>query len=810
MNWHRELLKRALDHTDDIGEALLAAEIAIAEQPLPESYFAFDIYNRRAQGILNRALKAAKDLSASTKRALERAIKITDPRESAVALIEFLETYRVELARILSSTQMAALLEGAREVASHIPPVPPSGFAFPIPPALGPEGATALLDRLKKLQGLAREQAIYELPPDQQRYVRGAIDVEPSRPIVPPVPGADDPGREQFPIIEEAARLLSERNVMSRAAYDNLDAAARQKAFTVAGIESTETLTEIRDMLAESAATGVDYEAFREKALARVGAEEFLSEGHMENIFRTNIQTAFSDGQMAVLNHPFIKSGFPYSSIEPILDNRTRHEHAEMKNLGIDGTNVYRTNDPVFQIFRPPWSWNCVPGDSLVLTRTRGRVRIENITKADEVLTHLGRFRRVLGTHRTEGVTKLVAIELESGAFARATGEHRFFTQRGWIEAACLNIDDEVYQITDAAAPYLVMLKVDDRFEPKGIANRGISMSIGTTGISLYFHAYSDGREIKIQPEWKGLLIKNELDATHPKFGGKCLFVTTHTNNSIHMKAWVAPSRFPPSGDHLCANFGTARSAMDSVRRTHLFRSLWVEPVVHGIGVATRTKDDAFGLKKPLESPESDSGDSRNVGDASLLIDIIADSAIGTSRPFGQTCLGVLEIGERAFWLFSHDYNCNMVGRKIKSIRNVPWDGPVYNLSVEEDESYVCDDLATHNCRCSWIPKTVRQAAEEGLDEAKRWLDSGVEPRPAAFVQMPPFRPPPGFVRQSIPMSVQLSMQSLEKWGANLGMEENNVIRTISPQPVIHPPKPGVIMDNPTTSVRIRIPRKWQ
>jgi hypothetical protein len=30
-----------------------------------------------------------------------------------------------------------------------------------------------------------------------------------------------------------------------------------------------------------------------------------------------------------------------------------------MESLGLDGTAVYRRDDPVWDLFYPPWGWNC-------------------------------------------------------------------------------------------------------------------------------------------------------------------------------------------------------------------------------------------------------------------------------------------------------------------------------------------------------------------------------------------------------------------------------------------------------------------
>lgn len=286
--------------------------------------FSFDIHNVRAQGILNRTLQTAKGLTTAARRDLAAALK-ESAGGSGAAILNFVDKYRVQLARLLTATQLAALLEGAREVAAKVPPlgeVPTEG-----------------------------------LPVAEQERIAVAGAEPPEPPPVPEKPPRGSPEEVHFPTIDEAVRSLSERRVMSKAEYDALDAAARAKAFTVANVAAQETLTKIRDSLAENVREGTDYETWRKKVLEEVDQGTFLSPAHQENVFRTNVQTAFSDGQMAVLQHPLVRSGFPYADYDAIHDDRVRENHLALETLGIQGTNTYRTDDPVFQLFRPPWDY---------------------------------------------------------------------------------------------------------------------------------------------------------------------------------------------------------------------------------------------------------------------------------------------------------------------------------------------------------------------------------------------------------------------------------------------------------------------
>lgn len=361
-----KLLAMAMEETDSLEEATVAAALAYempAREPPPKptpvnGYFAFDIHDPRAQGILNRAMAAAKKLSAQARRDIKAALAIDDPSQALHAVVAFLEKYRVALANLLGRTQLAAILEGAREVANQIPAIPPPGMDYP-PPTLGPVAAVELVERLRQMEGMAREEEIYRLPPAEQRYVRQAMAVAeaPPPPIRLPAPPSG-PEEIHWPVIEEAARLLSEKNVVTRDVFDRLDAAARQKAFTIAGIDSREAITKFRDLLSSQVAEGPDYAAFRKEALATVDEAGFLTDPHLEVVFRNATQTAFSDGQLTVLAHPFVRGGFPYTTYDAIHDDRVRENHLALEQLGIQATNVYRMDDPVFQRFRPPWDYN--------------------------------------------------------------------------------------------------------------------------------------------------------------------------------------------------------------------------------------------------------------------------------------------------------------------------------------------------------------------------------------------------------------------------------------------------------------------
>uniref|UniRef100_A0A6M3IRW7 Hint domain-containing protein n=1 Tax=viral metagenome TaxID=1070528 RepID=A0A6M3IRW7_9ZZZZ len=69
---------------------------------------------------------------------------------------------------------------------------------------------------------------------------------------------------------------------------------------------------------------------------------------------------------------------------------------------------------------------------------------------------------------------------------------------------------------------------------------------------------------------------------------------------------------------------------------------------------------------------------------------------------------------------------------KIKSITTIPFEGFVYNLGVEDDESYIANCIAVHNCRCTTIPITKFEVSR--LIEKNDGLElSDDEPLPPDF-----------------------------------------------------------------------------
>ena len=62
---------------------------------------------------------------------------------------------------------------------------------------------------------------------------------------------------------------------------------------------------------------------------------------------------------------------------------------------------------------------------------------------------------------------------------------------------------------------------------------------------------------------------------------------------------------------------------------------------------------------------------------------------------------------------------------KIQKIERRPCNRPVYNIAVEQDESYIADDVVVHNCRSLLVYVTQDDMPVEFSDSEE--LDSAVD-----------------------------------------------------------------------------------
>lgn len=143
------------------------------------------------------------------------------------------------------------------------------------------------------------------------------------------------------------------------------------KSMTIARISDLDMLQSIKNALTESAKNGVPYAQFKRDVLQHMQAAGWLHKGEsekleiidpetgevfgsprrLENIYRTNMQSAFMAGQYQ--SYMDNVDNRPYWEYKAVGDARTRPMHLAMSGL------IYRFDDPFWATFYPPNGYKC-------------------------------------------------------------------------------------------------------------------------------------------------------------------------------------------------------------------------------------------------------------------------------------------------------------------------------------------------------------------------------------------------------------------------------------------------------------------
>lgn len=173
-----------------------------------------------------------------------------------------------------------------------------------------------------------------------------------------PSPAVLQQTQDALPLVKEAAARLSSMRLLGLPEYVRLGDSSSQQGLIAADQLTSDVQSKVRESLVRAMETGGTLEAFR-RDLRESFSDGILTPDHAETVFRTNILSAYSDGQERLLADPAVGELFPYAAYHATHDDRVRPEHLDMERRGIGGTNIYRRDDPVWQLFRPTWGHNC-------------------------------------------------------------------------------------------------------------------------------------------------------------------------------------------------------------------------------------------------------------------------------------------------------------------------------------------------------------------------------------------------------------------------------------------------------------------
>jgi hypothetical protein len=199
-----------------------------------------------------------------------------------------LRRYEPFLARVSSDAQLASFLKGGKTVID----------------ALLRQARGSPDPFVRYLHELGSDQ-----PPDEPPFtLTYPADPEP-RPII------------RFPVIDEAARILQSRRVMSPAEFYGASSQAKLQGFTVSRVASLDAVERVQDALTHAVADGDSLRTFTKRVEDSIDRSQ-LSPARLETIFRVGVMSSYARGMKSVLKHPMVDGFFPFIRRHEIRDSR--------------------------------------------------------------------------------------------------------------------------------------------------------------------------------------------------------------------------------------------------------------------------------------------------------------------------------------------------------------------------------------------------------------------------------------------------------------------------------------------------------
>lgn len=157
-------------------------------------------------------------------------------------------------------------------------------------------------------------------------------------------------------LYEDALAWMEQRQiVLPDVYYNQLTDLERLRAFSVAQVTVLDELASIHSSLMDAIDKGMTQAEWKRQLLSNPEMIETLklSNARLDNVFRTNVQQAYSMGIARQQESPRALKRRPFFQYDAINDSRTRPAHAAMDNF------IARHDDPVWKRWTPICGYRC-------------------------------------------------------------------------------------------------------------------------------------------------------------------------------------------------------------------------------------------------------------------------------------------------------------------------------------------------------------------------------------------------------------------------------------------------------------------
>lgn len=176
----------------------------------------------------------------------------------------------------------------------------------------------------------------------------------------------------------EVEKYLRAKIPISSKEYYRLLEKYQAAAFTAANYNNVKILEKFQEELARALEEGTTMEEFQKRMdhFLKDHGYKGLTNFRADNIFRTNMQTAYQIGHYESMTDPDVKKLRPYWQYVAVDDNHTRNSHRELNG------KVYHCDSPVWDTIYPPNGYRC---RCTVKTLSKRQVEQRGLTVEEEL-----------------------------------------------------------------------------------------------------------------------------------------------------------------------------------------------------------------------------------------------------------------------------------------------------------------------------------------------------------------------------------------------------------------------------------------
>lgn len=515
--------------------------------------------------------------------------------------------------------------------------------------------------------------------------------------------------------------------------------AIKKHCFTVAKVSSADILELIKSMVDKAVAEGKTFRDFKRELYAELvqagyAQREDGSAWRLDNIYRTNLQSAYMAGRYYKMMD--VKENFPYWEFVPIQDNRTTDGCSNLNGV------ILPADDSFWKTNYPPRHYRCFPKGTKIAT-VNGWIPIEKISIGDYVLGGSGNNRLVSSTHSNIYNGKLIRIITEEGTSVSTTPNHRILTLRGWIRAENLNTSDVLVNINNLPAFDNI---ISDIYNPDTVrANFRMSVPIESPN-SLWRNALNRKAKlwneninpkrvnVKIMDRFKSRLAKMLKNKTlalcwnsvvvwmfcivsfilrNVRLSNflpylRTLTCVTATSHLIGILSNGFRNRLVLASHWCCTIFLHFFNYMTQCFGGYSSSLVIVNPLGFDCLAAVPYFNSEM-LKEPFERVSCSTPPIRKDSVGKFLFNVKSDEGFTGGAPLD----GFNSLDSFIANAFVHNKLTYIDKIEYTNIQN---NIDIYNLEVENDESYVTEIAIVHNCRSRVRASSADQLESRGVE----------------------------------------------------------------------------------------------